>query len=68
VDVKYLIECLLDTLLFYATLLSMFFKFRKVRHKNVVQFIGVCTKPPNLCIVTGMAEENVPFKNSIFLL
>uniref|UniRef100_A0A0D9XG84 non-specific serine/threonine protein kinase n=1 Tax=Leersia perrieri TaxID=77586 RepID=A0A0D9XG84_9ORYZ len=27
---------------------------RKVRHKNVVQFIGACTKPPNLCIVTGV--------------
>lgn len=26
---------------------------RKVRHKNVVQFIGACTQPPNLCIVTG---------------
>ncbi len=26
---------------------------RRVRHKNVVQFIGACTKPPNLCIVTG---------------
>ncbi|CAK7329436.1 unnamed protein product [Dovyalis caffra] len=25
---------------------------RKVRHKNVVQFIGACTKPPDLCIVT----------------
>ncbi|XP_078182543.1 serine/threonine-protein kinase STY46-like [Carex rostrata] len=25
---------------------------RKVRHKNVVQFIGACTKPPILCIVT----------------
>ncbi|KAL1343176.1 hypothetical protein AAHE18_09G210400 [Arachis hypogaea] len=25
---------------------------RKVRHKNVVQFIGACTKPPRLCIVT----------------
>ncbi|GJP75095.1 hypothetical protein CLOP_g5586 [Closterium sp. NIES-67] len=25
---------------------------RKVRHKNVVQFIGACTKPPNLSIVT----------------
>ncbi|KAG8057623.1 hypothetical protein GUJ93_ZPchr0002g24490 [Zizania palustris] len=25
---------------------------RKVRHKNVVQFIGACTKPPNLCIIT----------------
>ncbi|KAI5438663.1 variant 3, Serine/threonine-protein kinase sty17 [Lathyrus oleraceus] len=26
---------------------------RKIRHKNVVQFIGACTRPPNLCIVTG---------------
>ncbi|KAI5401741.1 Serine/threonine-protein kinase sty46, variant 2 [Lathyrus oleraceus] len=26
---------------------------RKVRHKNVVQFMGACTKPPGLCIVTG---------------
>ncbi|XP_019451966.1 PREDICTED: serine/threonine-protein kinase STY46-like isoform X2 [Lupinus angustifolius] len=25
---------------------------RKVRHKNVVQFIGACTKLPHLCIVT----------------
>ncbi|KAF7810750.1 serine/threonine-protein kinase STY46-like isoform X1 [Senna tora] len=25
---------------------------RKVRHKNVVQFIGACTKPPHLCIIT----------------
>lgn len=25
---------------------------RKVRHKNVVQFIGACTKPPTLCIIT----------------
>lgn len=33
--------------------------FRKVRHKNVVQFIGASTKPPNLCIVTGMVEELV---------
>lgn len=24
---------------------------RKVRHKNVVQFIGACTRPPILCIV-----------------
>ncbi|KAL6497932.1 Serine/threonine-protein kinase sty46 [Orobanche hederae] len=24
----------------------------KIRHKNVVQFIGACTRPPNLCIVT----------------
>ncbi|KAI5581973.1 hypothetical protein BDE02_07G054100 [Populus trichocarpa] len=25
---------------------------RKVRHKNVVQFIGACDRSPNLCIVT----------------
>ncbi|KAJ7566535.1 hypothetical protein O6H91_02G107800 [Diphasiastrum complanatum] len=25
---------------------------RKIRHKNIVQLIGSCTKPPNLCIVT----------------
>ncbi|KAB2094926.1 hypothetical protein ES319_A01G000600v1 [Gossypium barbadense] len=28
------------------------FIMRKVRHKNVVLFIGACTKPPTLCIVT----------------
>ncbi|XP_010266926.1 PREDICTED: serine/threonine-protein kinase STY46 isoform X2 [Nelumbo nucifera] len=28
------------------------FIMRKVRHKNVVQFIGACTQPPSLCIVT----------------
>uniref|UniRef100_A0A803NQC1 non-specific serine/threonine protein kinase n=1 Tax=Cannabis sativa TaxID=3483 RepID=A0A803NQC1_CANSA len=28
------------------------FIMRKVRHKNVVQFIGACTKPPSMCIVT----------------
>ncbi|KAF5444587.1 hypothetical protein F2P56_033711 [Juglans regia] len=25
---------------------------REVQHKNVVQFIGACTKPPHMCIVT----------------
>ncbi|KAJ4841623.1 Serine/threonine-protein kinase sty17 [Turnera subulata] len=33
---------------------------RKVRHKNVVQFIGACTRPPNLCIVTEfMAKGSI---------
>ncbi|GMI82455.1 serine/threonine/tyrosine kinase 46 [Hibiscus trionum] len=27
---------------------------RKIRHKNVVQFIGACTSPPSLCIVTEL--------------
>ncbi|KAL2522291.1 ACT-like protein tyrosine kinase family protein [Forsythia ovata] len=27
---------------------------RKVRHKNIVQFIGACTRPPLLCIVTEL--------------
>lgn len=56
------------TALLCTTLLSMFLDFRKVRHKNVVQFIGASTKPPNLCIITGMVEENGRFKLSIFLL
>ncbi|CAM8997671.1 unnamed protein product [Rhodiola kirilowii] len=28
------------------------FIMRKVRHQNIVHFIGASTKPPNLCIVT----------------
>ena len=35
---------------------------RKVRHKNVVQFIGACTKPPNLSIVTGRETTN-PYRD-----
>ncbi|KAF9686665.1 hypothetical protein SADUNF_Sadunf02G0013000 [Salix dunnii] len=33
---------------FYQEVLIM----RKVRHKNIVQFIGSCNRPPSLCIVT----------------
>lgn len=36
---------------------------RKVRHKNVVQFIGACTKPPSLCIVTGKLSISVQSSN-----
>ncbi|KAH0894121.1 hypothetical protein HID58_056550 [Brassica napus] len=36
---------------------------RKVRHKNVVQFIGACTRSPNLCIVTG---ENSSWLGGIY--
>ncbi|KAF5753084.1 serine/threonine-protein kinase EDR1-like [Tripterygium wilfordii] len=33
---------------------------RKIRHKNVVQFMGACTRPPNLCIVTEfMAKGSI---------
>ncbi|KAK4795396.1 hypothetical protein SAY86_013390 [Trapa natans] len=33
------------------------FIMRKVRHRNVVQFIGACTKLPSLCIVTEFMSE-----------
>ncbi|KAL5561261.1 hypothetical protein UlMin_031008 [Ulmus minor] len=49
------------------------FIMRKVRHKNVVQFIGACTKPPNMCIVTefmpgGSVYEYLHKKNGSFKL
>ncbi|XP_022145347.1 serine/threonine-protein kinase STY17-like isoform X2 [Momordica charantia] len=34
---------------------------RKVRHKNVVQFIGACTRPSNLCIVTEFMSRGSIF-------
>ncbi|KAF7801623.1 maternal effect embryo arrest protein [Senna tora] len=36
----------------------------KVCHKNVVKFIGSCTKPPNLCIVTEMAADQALTQDS----
>ncbi len=30
---------------------------QSLRHPNVLQFLGVCSKPPNLCMVT----EHMPF-------
>ncbi|KAJ8539586.1 hypothetical protein K7X08_013838 [Anisodus acutangulus] len=46
---------------------------RKVRHKNVVQFIGACTKPPHLCIITefmsgGSLYDFLHKKKSFFRL
>ncbi|KAI7747313.1 hypothetical protein M8C21_013434 [Ambrosia artemisiifolia] len=36
------------------------FIMRKIRHKNVVQFIGACTDPTKLCIVTEfMAQGSI---------
>ncbi|KAK9825662.1 hypothetical protein WJX81_007564 [Elliptochloris bilobata] len=35
----------------YQEFLQEVMIMRKVRHKNVVQFIGACTRKPNLCIV-----------------
>ncbi|XP_062217978.1 serine/threonine-protein kinase STY46-like isoform X2 [Phragmites australis] len=46
---------------------------RKVRHRNVVQFIGACTRQPNLYIVTdfmlgGSVYDYLHKKNSSFKL
>ncbi|KQJ92958.1 serine/threonine-protein kinase STY46 [Brachypodium distachyon] len=45
---------------------------RKVRHKNVVQFIGACTRQPNLYIITdfmsGGSVYDCLHKNSAFKL
>lgn len=42
----------ISAFLFSCKFIEYILDFRKVRHKNVVQFIGACTKPPRLCIVT----------------
>uniref|UniRef100_A0A0E0JUS6 non-specific serine/threonine protein kinase n=1 Tax=Oryza punctata TaxID=4537 RepID=A0A0E0JUS6_ORYPU len=42
---------------------------RKVRHRNVVQFIGACTRQPNLYIVTGgSVHDYLHKKNNSFKL
>lgn len=50
--------------------------FRKIRHKNIVQFLGACTLSPTLCIVTGTisvdanlssnSQRHVSFESIIF--
>ncbi|KAF3787682.1 Serine/threonine-protein kinase [Nymphaea thermarum] len=49
------------------------FIMRKVRHENVVRFIGACTKPPSLCIVTefmsgGSIYDFLHKRNGVFKL
>uniref|UniRef100_A0A2P2LPG3 non-specific serine/threonine protein kinase n=1 Tax=Rhizophora mucronata TaxID=61149 RepID=A0A2P2LPG3_RHIMU len=46
---------------------------RKIRHKNVVQFIGACTRPQNLCVVTefmtkGSLYDFLHKQNGVFKL
>lgn len=38
---------------FYCCIVSIYAS--TLRHPNMVLYIGACTKPPNVCIVTGMA-------------
>jgi hypothetical protein len=40
-------------------LLSSSTLFREVQHKNVVRFIGACTKPPQFCIITGEISGSI---------
>ena len=35
---------------------------KKLRHPNIVQFMGACTKPPHLCIVTQFVPRGSLFK------
>ena len=35
---------------------------KKLRHPNIVQFMGACSKPPNLCIVTQYVHRGSLFK------
>ncbi len=31
----------------------------KVRHRNIIQFFGVCSEPPNYCLVMEFAPSNL---------
>ncbi|THG07112.1 hypothetical protein TEA_022533 [Camellia sinensis var. sinensis] len=42
---------------------------REVQHRNVVRFVGACTKAPHLCIVTGtQPSTRSPFLLSSFII
>jgi serine/threonine protein kinase len=45
---------------------------RKVRHKHVVQFIGACTRQPNLCILveymSGGSVYDYMRRNGLFMV
>ena len=38
------------------------FILKKLRHPNIVQFMGACTQPPNLCIVSEYMAKGSLFK------
>lgn len=40
-----------------ATGINKSVMFRQLRHENVIRFIGVCTNPQHLCIITEMCEK-----------
>lgn len=31
--------------------------YRQLRHENVIRFIGVCTHPQHLCIITELCAK-----------
>ena len=71
VAVKILRNVATDTAQF-AEFLQEVHIMRKVRHRNVVQFIGACTQRPNLCIVFEylpgeLVERKRERKRDIFL-
>jgi tRNA A-37 threonylcarbamoyl transferase component Bud32 len=35
---------------------------KKLRHPNILQFMGACTRPPNLCIVSEFVSKGSLFK------
>jgi serine/threonine protein kinase len=67
------IICILTLLTVPNCFLQNLHACRKVRHRNVVQFIGACTRQPNLYIVTdfmsgGSLHDYLHKKNNSFKL